>query len=301
MPMIRYFDIAWLSDRDGPGHRAVLFLQGCPLRCPWCHSPHSQPPRSPLLFFPARCTYCGRCKQACSRGVHQVEAPVHILHRENCQACGACLDACRVSSRNQFSGALVLPTREAIASDLWELLKPQLEVLRHAGGLTVSGGEPLLQSGSLRELLHFCRNAGFHTAVETCGAVARRHFLDIQDLVDCWLFGYRPTRFYVPPGTELLEENLTFLAGTDTPIIVRTPIIPGVTDLPESLDRIVRSMQANRLNEIELLPFHHGTPHYYRALDKSFPMEDVSAPTREQLDASKDYLERHGLMVRVVH
>lgn len=293
---IRYFDIAWRSRYDGPGQRVVVFLQGCSLRCPWCHSPHSRESESPLLFFAARCCRCGRCEAICPQSVHRIGAASHELRRERCRRCGKCVEACLLSSRDRLSGALALPTRELTIGELWELLYPQLDVLRAIGGMTVSGGEPLLQSQSLRELFHLCHASDIHTAVETCGAVPLRCIEDVIGLVDCWLFGLRPTPDFVPQ----VEDNLAALTARGSRVIVRTPIIAGITDLPISLDKIAKTMQTRRLREIELLPCHEGVSHYYDASGKQCPLGSEAIPSVERLDAVREYFEQCGCVVRIV-
>lgn len=297
--MIRYFNIAWLSHSDGPGHRVVLFTQGCHLSCPWCHSPHSQPSESPLLFFSAQCRLCGRCEQVCPQSVHHISEERHDVHRELCLGCGKCVDACPLSSRDRLSGALVLPTKEITAASLWELLYPQLDLLRDIGGITISGGEPLLQSQTLKPFLRLCREAGIHTAVETSGALPTQHFADVDRLVDCWLFGLRPTPFYMPPHADLIEDNLAFLANAGSRAIVRMPVIAGITDSHQSLEGIAATMRAHRLTEIELLPFHEGTSHYYDALGISCSVGSDAIPSAERLDAVKAYFKQRGLVARI--
>ena len=298
---IRYFDVAWLSHRDGPGHRVVLFLQGCHLRCPWCHSPHSQAPDAPLLFFPVRCRRCGRCDKVCTQSVHQVTAERHDLCRERCRRCGKCIEVCPLSSRDQLSGPLALPTREVAVSVLWELLYPQLELLRNIGGLTVSGGEPLLQFQAIQQLFHFCNDTHIHSAVETSGAVRTQYLAKVVGHVDCWLFGLRPTHFYVPPFASIIEKNLAFLEKAKSRVIVRTPIVSGITDPPESLGLIVDAMQAHGLTEIELLPFNEGTSHYYHALGISCPVGSEAMPSAERLSDVKDYFERSGMSAKIIY
>jgi len=298
---IRYFDIAWLSHCDGPGHRVVLFLQGCHLRCPWCHSPHSHASEAPLLFFPARCLRCGRCEQVCPQSVHRINAEGHDLRRENCIRCGKCVDACPISNRGRTSGALALPTKKITIAALWDLLYPQIDMLRSIGGITVSGGEALLQLQALMQLLRLCKDAGIHTAVETSGTLPTQYLAEVVELVDCWLFGLRPTPFYVPPNTDLIEDNLAFLAKAGSRVIVRMPVIAGITDLPESLERIALDMQANQLTEIQLLPFHRGTAHYYDAAGIPCPVGCEAIPSAERLGTVKDYFQRSGLLATIIH
>jgi pyruvate formate lyase activating enzyme len=184
-------------------------------------------------------------------------------------------------------------------ADLWHLLYPQLELLRNIGGITVSGGEPLLQSRALQQLLRLCREAGIHTVVETSGALPTQHLADVVGLVDCWLFGLRPTPAYTPPRAGLIVDNIGFLAGAERRVIVRTPVVAGITDLLQSLDRVASTMRAHRLTEIELLPFHAGTPHYYHALGISCPLGSEAIPSAERLRAVREYFEQRGFTATV--
>lgn len=293
MTTIRYFDIGWLSRHDGPGCRVVLFLQGCHLRCPWCHSPHSWGQTSPLLFFADSCRLCGRCAQACPRSVHQIGADGrHRLDRERCRQCGSCVDACPDS-------ALSLPTVATTVDQLWSHLAPQLRMLRSIGGITFSGGEALLQAEALRELLLLCREAGVHTAVETSGTLPRHHFEAVADLVGCWLFGLRPTPAYVPPGTDAILPNLRFLAGRSGQIIIRMPVVAAMTDGPESLAEIAAAMQACGLTELQLLPCNPETAHYYRASGQLCRVGPAAIPAADRLAATQHYFEERGITATV--
>ena len=214
--------------------------------------------------------------------------------------CGKCVDACPLSSRDRLSGPLALPTREVTIAALWDLLYPQLDLLRNVGGITASGGEPLLQSHALRQLLRLCREAGIHTAVETSGALPTQHLADVVALVDCWLFGLRPTPFYKLPGAGLIEDNLAFLTHAGSRVIARTPVMVGITDLPQSLDGIAIAMRTHRITEIELLPFHDGTPHYYDASGMLCLVGSEAIPSADRLEKVKKYFHQSGFMVTII-
>jgi len=210
------------------------------------------------------------------------------------------VDACPLSSRDRLSGILALPTREITVVALWDLLYPQLDLLRAIGGITVSGGEPLLQSQALQPLLHLCRDAAIHTVVETSGALPVQCLVDAGDLVAGWLFGLRPTPVYAPPHANRVEGNLAFLTDARSRVIVRTPVVAGITDLPRSLEAIAASMHTHRLTEIELLPFHAGVPHYYDASGASCPVGSEAIPSAERLEAVREYFEQSGFVARIV-
>jgi pyruvate-formate lyase-activating enzyme len=199
-----------------------------------------------------------------------------------------------------MSGALALPTKEITIAALWGVLYPQLDLLRDIGGITVIGGEPLLQSHALRQLLWLCKEAGIHTAIETSGAVPIQYLADVVGLTDCWLFGLRPTPFYVSPDADLIEDNLAFLTEAGSCVIIRTPVIVGITDLPESLERIAVTMHANQLTEIQLLPFHRGTIHYYDATGMLCPVDCETIPSAEQLGTVRDYFQLSGFLTTII-
>lgn len=305
--MLRYFDISWNSVQDGPGTRVVLFLQGCMLRCPWCHSPHSRYQVSPLLFFDGRCILCGACEKACSNGVHKIENGLHHLDRLRCKQCGQCVRVCStVIPGASISGALALPTVEAEAADLFRFLEPQLALLKWIGGLTVSGGEPLIQYRSLQELLKICVKKGIHTTVETTGSLPRRNFEVLIELVDCWLYGLRPcfSERCFPENVgdfQKIKENMEFVASQDPEkIIVRTPIVSGYTDDPRCLSTIAEIMSENEVFKIELLPYNPQSNHYYSAIGMPYSLKDVTMPNEAEMLAVRDYFVQRGMMVKIV-
>jgi len=269
---LSYFHISWLSETDGPGKRLVLFMQGCPLDCAWCHSPHSQPAESPLLFFDSLCIGCHRCEEACPNGVHSFDGQRHIINREQCVKCGSCIEACPQSSFYKPANALSLPTKKCDVDSLFELIKPQLEMLRHDGGITFSGGEPLLQVEPLTLLAKKCKEAGFNTALETSGIVSIESIETILPYIDTWLFGMRlgtgnpnaalPRRLeeYIRKALHLLQVK------KQSTVRVRIPAIADYTSTPDYLNRVREVISDFSLHEIEVLPHNRESAHYYRAM-----------------------------------
>jgi pyruvate formate lyase activating enzyme len=214
--------------------------------------------------------------------------------------CGKCIDACPLSFREHSGGVLARPVKEKTVEEMWYLLYPQLDLLRSIGGLTVSGGEALLQSEALAGLLRLCKKESIHTAVETSGALPKKRIKDVVELTDCWLYGLRPTPTYAPPHVRQIAENLAYLSKTGSRVIIRTPVITGITDLPVSLERIAGIMQENGLHEIQLLPFNPETSHYYNALGRECRVGDEAIVSSERMEAVRTFFLEKDFLVEII-
>lgn len=304
---LKYFDISWFSSKDGPGTRTVLFLQGCHLRCPWCHSPQTWEELSPLMFFENRCLFCGACAGVCPHNVHGIDNHKHNIDRTSCKRCGTCIKKCPVSRGAKWNtGALGLAGLKIKADELFQLLKPQLELLKKIGGLTVSGGEPLLQFEALAGLLTMCQREGFHTAIETSASVPRKNIESIFPLVDRWLIGIRLTAVINDSletigNWEQIVDNLEFLTTQNSgKITIRTPIIPGYTDKMECIRKISELMKTFKIQSIEILPYNFLANHYYKAMEIQFPLEDIAPINKPALVRIRNYFAAQGFDAKIV-
>ena len=303
MPKINYFDIAWFSTVDGPGTRVVLYLSGCNLRCPWCHSPHSWNKTSPLLYFEHTCLLCGACVNACTQGVHSIRDNKHIIDRNKCIKCSSCIEACPSSNSKSWNGStLGFAGTEIDVNELYKILKPQLSLLHNIGGLTISGGDPILQSKSLAKLLELCIQDNFHTTVETSASSSKSNIQELIPFVNHWLIGLRPSLIDKSEDWEQVLENIKILATVNAEnITVRTPIIPGYTNSIECYSKIKNVMILNKIKFLELLPFNSYGENYYRALGEEYILKNATLISDKELSEAKKYFLSNRINVGIVN
>ncbi len=215
------FDIKEMAVHDGPGVRTTVFFKGCPLRCRWCHNPEGLCRAPQLIYKSANCTHCGLCKRPCD----------HV----ECQPFGRCLHICP-------DGLLAVVGEQVEAKKLAADLTASASPLGDAfGGFTFSGGEPLMQSAFLLALAEELK--GHHLTVETCGYAEEHDFLSVLQRIDLMILDIKLAddkshRYYTGVGNEKIWKNLAHLKKSGKPYLIRTPLIPGITDTDENLTAI---------------------------------------------------------------
>ena len=251
------FDIQRSSLHDGPGIRTTVFLKGCPLRCIWCHNPESWLMRPQLIYKRDRCVSCLSCVSACSFGAQGAdEAHAHILDRDKCRNCFRCVEECAYR-------ALKISGFETDSSAVMkEVEKDYKYFLNSGGGMTLSGGEPMLQFGFTLELLKAAGGKNIHTCLETCGFAGKEQYKAVLPHTDLFLFDIKaidPQRHQELTGVrnEGILDNLDFLYASGAAIVLRCPLVPGINDSEEHLEGIAAlSRKYPELKGIELLPYH---------------------------------------------
>lgn len=215
------FDIKEMAVHDGPGIRTTVFFKGCPLRCRWCHNPEGLSRKPQLMYKENRCRHCGLCVKPCN-------------HPE-CQPFGKCLHICP-------DNLLTVSGRNIAASELAEELKKSVETLGdNFGGFTFSGGEPLMQAEFLLETAD--KLAGCHLCIETSGYAEQDIFCGVTEkldfiIMDIKLADSEMHKKYTGVGNEKILANFKLLKESGKPYLIRTPLIPGITDTPENLKAI---------------------------------------------------------------
>ncbi|MBC7235955.1 MAG: glycyl-radical enzyme activating protein [Chloroflexi bacterium] len=291
-------NIQRFSIHDGPGIRTTVFMKGCNLRCFWCHNPETLETYPELQIFPDRCIGCGECFQRCPNEAHVMQDGQRIFRRELCQGCGTCAETC-------YAEALVLVGEEMTVEEVVDQVlrdKPFYETSN--GGVTLSGGEPLLQFDFAYAILERCQAEGIHTAIETAANFPWARvaaILPVTDLVmmDIKLMDSRRHRECTGVPNERILENARRLGEQDVPLIVRTPIIPGVNDNADDVAAIAQFVATlPNLLYYELLPFHPMAKSKYVSLDLDYRAKDLKSPPGEQMDALTRVAAGFGITAR---
>ncbi len=251
------FNIQKFSIHDGPGIRTTVFLKGCPLRCKWCHNPEGLSRQSEIEYEPSKCILCGACAAVCPRGCHAFsETEGHIYHRADCERCGNCLRHC-------VAGALkYVGTEYTVEEVIKKVMADKIFYDTSGGGMTLSGGEPFYQPEFASALLRAAKEAGLHTAVETCGFYKTDIILSALPDIDLFLFDYKVTgnelhRELIGVSQELILHNLVAISDAGAKIMLRCPIIPQANDSDEHFSAIANLAEKTAgIKQIELELYH---------------------------------------------
>jgi pyruvate formate lyase activating enzyme len=285
---------------DGPGIRTVVFFLGCPLRCAWCQNPETLDGTPSLMINSRKCAGCAACVEACGqKAVFQNAEGSVRFDRARCTACGECVTSCYYRAR-ELSG------RSWTVDGLMKVLGRDRVVYRNSGGgVTLSGGEPLLHPAFARELLGRCRAEGIHTAVETCGAVPWSHIESVLEYTDLFLYDIKlvdPVAHAEWTGTSntLVLENAQTLAAQGARIIPRVPLIPRVNDAEKEFRAIAAFCAAlPSVTELHILPFHQVGSSKYELVGKGYRMGEVPEENAGRVAACRKIAEECGLRVSI--
>ena len=283
------------SIHDGPGIRTTVFLKGCPLRCFWCHNPETWRPEPEVQFFPSRCIGCSACLERCPQGVHALVDGQHTLQRTLCRACGRCVETC-------YAEALVMCGRWWEAEELLaELLRDRPFYEQSGGGITLSGGEPLLQQAFSLRVLQLCKQAGLHTAVETAAVCRWRDLAGLLPWIDLLMVDLKHMdearhRSVTGASNRRVLANLRRIGTMGVALVVRTPVVPGVNDTPEAVAAIAGFVRGlPNLLYYELMGFHRLAGGKYQSLGLANPADALQAPSREAMEALAQQAREAGV------
>jgi pyruvate formate lyase activating enzyme len=232
------YNIQRYSIHDGPGIRTTIFFKGCPLRCFWCQNPESQSMKPEIFLNKDNCTLCGRCADACPTGASTLSERSATIDRSKCIGCGRCAEACPNEART------LVGRQTTVDEIMQEVIRDKKFYDNSGGGVTLSGGEPLAQPEFALSILQSCREAGIHTAIETCGLAAWPTMEKLLEYTDLVLYDIKCVesgkhRAAAGQPNELILENARKIARLK-PMWVRVPMIPGFNDTIEEVKAITR-------------------------------------------------------------
>ncbi len=289
------FDIKRYAVHDGPGVRTAVFFKGCSLACIWCHNPESVSGQPELCLYPQRCIGCGACVQVCPNGVHEFAADGdHLLHRERCDLCGKCAYGC-------YAEALVMIGKKMSVEQVMEVLRQDRAFYEASdGGVTLTGGEPLVQAHFAAALLRACQAEGLHTALDTSGHIGWAAIEEALPYVDLILYDVKHVdpdehKRFTGSTNDLAQEHLRRLSQTGVPIEIRIPVVPTANDAPEHLAAMGRFIGSlNNIVAVRLLPYHHLAGSKYAGIGRPNTMPQVATPSQEEMEKAAQHLQRHG-------
>ena len=289
------FDIQRYSVHDGPGIRTVVFFKGCPLRCQWCQNPEALQRHPELGFVLERCIGSRNCEKACPE--EAIVRGVKRIDRARCTMCGACVETCHAEALRLIGEEL--GEDELIAQVSRD--RPFYE--DSGGGVTLSGGEPLLQIDFLEGFCSRCRDEELSLAVETCGVVPFDSFRRILPFVDLILYDVKAIdpalhKAWTGASNESVLSNLEWLRRSDVHVIPRVPIIPSYTALPSNLRQIAAHLEGS-FSEVHLLPYHRWGESKRALIDSPQPSLDLDPPSQDKMEAMRTIFEERGILVRI--
>lgn len=292
------FDIMRFSIKDGPGIRTTVFFKGCPLRCGWCHNPESQGLEPELILWQNRCINCGGCVDACTTQAISLtfleNEPVIARDEEYCTWCQSCVNHCP-------AGAWALVGKEVSVDEvLQEVRKDIVFYDESGGGVTFSGGEPLNQPHFLRTLLQQCKMEDIHTVVDTSGFTPLGTLLDIGQYVDVFLYDLKIMddarhKHYTGVSNKIILDNLAALKERGMSLVVRFPLIPGITDDDDNLVQMARFLKAHSVGVIEVLPYHDTAKGKYHRLGQAYMLSKIKPPTLKEIERAVDVFTQWGI------
>lgn len=299
------FNVQKYNMYDGPGVRTLVFFKGCPLRCKWCSNPEGMERKHQVLFKRNSCVDCGACVSVCPVGIHTLseEKKHEVLRDIDCIGCRKCMEVCHPA-------ALSIVGEMKTISELLELIEEDRSFYDvSGGGVTLGGGEVLMQPEAATNLLMACKQEGINTAIETCGYAKLETVLQVAEFVDLFLFDIKhmdPERHFELTGVrnETILTNLKELLHHRFNVKVRMPLLKGVNDSEQEIDQVIEFLSPYRdyknFKGIDLLPYHKLGVNKYTQLGRDYPIEGDPSLSNEELNLIESRIKKYDFPVMVI-
>ncbi len=296
------FNIQYCNFHDGPGLRTLVFFKGCPLRCRWCSNPESMKRLPELGLKRSMCDRCGKCLDVCSeQALSFNEEEILRVDRQRCNVCGKCVSAC-------CNEVLTIYGKTMTAEEVFEeVCRDKMFYEGTGGGITVSGGEPLQQPHFMVAIFRLCRDTGINTCLETTGYTSTKVWEEVLPLTDHVLFDLKHIdsrihqEFTGKPNRQILD-NAGLVAGSETPVMFRMPLVPGFNDTPQNIGAtadFIKNLEGDNVQGIELMPYHRMGMGKYESLDKQYVLNDVKPSEPDYVESISKKFEELGVVCTV--
>jgi len=293
------FDIKRYAIHDGPGIRTTVFFKGCPLTCPWCHNPEGIDRSPRVVYRKSKCIHCLECIDACPEKALTPGPEGIITDEALCDHCGACVDVCPAGARERVGKT------ETVAS-LMEVIRKDVPFFdTSGGGVTFSGGEPLMQAEFLLEMLKACGKEDIHRALDTTGYTDPETLKSVARHTDLFLFDLKfmdpkKHRHYTGVSNEQILKNLETLARLGSRVFIRIPLIPGINDDEDNINTTVSFLgHLPSIESVHILPYHDFQKSKYDTFSMNYKARDVNPPSPERVEEIRKHLAGTGFSVEV--
>lgn len=287
-------EIEKYATHDGPGIRTVVFLKGCPLKCIWCANPETQRKEIDIYYNENKCVKCKRCINSCNNNAIIFKNNKVVINRNKCILCGECIKTCLMSALN-FVG------KERDVKEVFdEVYKDNIFYKQSGGGVTISGGEVLMNSNFVLELLNMCKENYINTAIETSGFGDFNDLKNIANLCDTVMFDIKSTddnmhKKFTGASNKIILDNLKKLSKIHHNIIIRIPVITGLNDNEENISKTADIAIENDIKEIHLLPYHSLGKDKYRQLQRDYKLKELKNLNEIDIEHLKNIVQNKGL------
>ncbi|MEA4813585.1 MAG: glycyl-radical enzyme activating protein [Oscillospiraceae bacterium] len=285
-------NIQGYSIHDGPGIRTTVFFKGCSLHCKWCANPEGILPHTQIGFIRNLCKECGKCYDTCKNGAININPKDHRINYDKCIACGKCVEAC-------FYGALTKYGKLMSVDEVFQkVIADKLFYDASKGGVTVSGGEPLLHANFVAELFKKLKEVKIHTAIETAGFVDSIAFDIVAPYTNLFLFDIKHIdpqihELYTGHSNELILSNAKNLINNGSNVLFRLPLISGINDGEVNINQISKFLKNIGAADLQLMPYHRMGESKYLALNMPYECANIKTMTAQEVNNVKmSYIKR---------
>jgi pyruvate formate lyase activating enzyme len=301
------FNVQKYNMFDGPGVRTIVFFKGCPLRCKWCANPEGLERKVQVMLKRSLCTDCGACVSVCPVGILNLSketSKLEITRDMDCIGCRKCIDVCPES-------ALSIAGEIKTISELLEIIEEDRTFYEMSGGgITLGGGEVLMQPEAAANLLMACKKEGINTAIETSGYAKLEAVLQVAEFTDLFLFDIKhmdSDRHFELTGVrnERILNNLTELLKRRYNVKIRMPLLKGINDSQDEMDQVIQFLLSYReyknFKGIDLLPYHKFGVNKYNQLGEDYQINGDPSLTDEEMLRIEYAFKKYDFPVKVVN